>query len=516
LTKSQSLKRFRQKAKLMKRILCTALFLLLCAFAQPQVSLAKPNVLLIVSEDNGPELGCYGDEFARTPHLDRLAAEGVRFHNAFVPYSVCSPSRACFLTGTYAHQNGQIGLATHKFALYHEQTPNIVTLLQPAGYAAGLIGKLHINPESAFPFDFRAIPGANFNRNIPVDQYVDAARRFWKQADGKPWFLSLNFPDAHLPFLRQADGRPRQPQTGDDVEMLPWIGADSPRLREIMADYYNCMSRLDDWVGLLLAALDETGAADNTLVLYIGDHGAQFPRGKGSVYEGGLRVPLIVGWPGHAKAGVVCDELVSTIDILPTVLRAAGVDSTEQLPGYELQPLLSGNSADRRRQYIFAMTTGSFPRNCFIQQSVRDTRYKLISSPRPGTRNLIADSYLDPQHQHFVFSGVLPQERAEVSETVEATYRRWEQPPRYELYDLENDPYEWHNLAEDAQHAETKQRLIAALTSFQEDTRDPFLDPANVEAFVTEQLNNRDLAYRTNKSFRWSYLDGFRRWRENR
>lgn len=315
---------------------------------------------------------------------------------------------------------------------------------------------------------------------LPVNQYVAEAQRFWKQADGKPWFLSVNFPDAHLPFLRQADGRPKHPQTGDDVEMLPWIGADSPRLREIMADYYNCMSRVDDWIGLLLEALDETGAADNTLVLYIGDHGAQFPRGKGTVYEGGLRVPLIVRWPGHAKAGLVRDELVSTIDILPTVLRAAGVHSSEELPGHDLQPLLSGDTADSCRQYIFAMTTGSFPRNCFIQQSVRDQRYKLIS------------------------------------ETVEATYRRWEQPPRYELYDLKNDPHEWQDLAEDPQYAENKQRLIAALTTVQKDTRDPFLDPANVEAFVTEQLNNRDLTYRTNKSFRWSYLDHFRRWRENR
>jgi N-sulfoglucosamine sulfohydrolase len=498
----------------MKTVLVTAISALLCFFGQLPIAQAKPNILLIVSEDNGPELGCYGDKFARTPNLDRLAAQGVRFQNAFVPYSVCSPSRACFLTGLHSHQNGQIGLATHKFALYRKDTPNIVTLLKPAGYSTGLIGKLHINPESAFPFDFRAIPGANFNRKITVEQYVAAAQRFWKQSEGKPWFLSVNFPDAHLPFLRKAGGRPQQPQTGSDVELLPWIGADSPRLREIMADYYNCMSRLDEWVGLLLNALDKTGAADNTLVIYIGDHGAQFPRGKGSVYEGGLRVPFIVRWPGKAKSGSVRTELVSTIDILPTVLEAAGVTPTARLPGRELQPLLSGGSADQWRQYIFAMTTGSFPRNCFVQQSIRDARFKLISSPLPNTRNLIADSYLNPKHQHFVISGILPDERAAVSKIVEATFRR-EQPPRYELYDLDNDPHEWHNLAEEAQHAETKQRLITALESFQQETRDPFVDQANVEAFVKEQLNNRDLGYRTNKSFRWQYLDNFRQWREN-
>jgi N-sulfoglucosamine sulfohydrolase len=126
----------------MKTVLVTAISALLCFFGQLPIAQAKPNILLIVSEDNGPELGCYGDKFARTPNLDRLAAQGVRFQNAFVPYSVCSPSRACFLTGLHSHQNGQIGLATHKFALYRKDTPNIVTLLKPAGYSTGLIGKL--------------------------------------------------------------------------------------------------------------------------------------------------------------------------------------------------------------------------------------------------------------------------------------------------------------------------------------------------------------------------------------
>lgn len=158
------------------------------------LSIAAPNILLIVSEDNGPELGCYGDPYARTPHLDRLAADGVRFENAFVPYSVCSPSRACFLTGLHPHQNGQIGLATHKFAMYREDTPNLVTLLKPAGYHTGLIGKLHVNPESAFPFDYRAISSSNFQRQSSVAEYAASAAEFFAQAIAadKPWFLSVN------------------------------------------------------------------------------------------------------------------------------------------------------------------------------------------------------------------------------------------------------------------------------------------------------------------------------------
>ncbi len=498
----------------MKRLkLHCLLSVLIAHVCQAFSATQKPNILLIVSEDNGPELGCYGDPYARTPNLDRLAAEGVRFENAFVPYSVCSPSRACFLTGLYSHQNGQIGLATHKFALYREDTPNIVTLLKPAGYHTGLIGKLHINPESAFPVDFRAIPGANFNRREKAEDYVVAAEKFWSQARKKPWFLSVNYPDAHLPFLRQAGGRPAKVQTGKDVKMLAWVGAESPRLLEVMADYYNCMARLDDWVGLLLDALAKTGADKNTLVIYIGDHGAQFPRGKGSVYEGGLRVPFIVRWPGHAMAGLVRKELVSTIDILPTALRAAKVTPIQKLPGWDLVPVLTDFQPDHWRSYIFAMTTGSFPRNCFVQHSIRDTRYKLIVTAQPGTENRIADSYLDEKHQHFVVSGVRPDERKTVSARTEKAYQRWEIPPRYELYDLKSDPHEWNDLSDDPDHSAAKNRLIKGLVDFRTRTRDPFLDPANVESFVTEQLANRDLGYRKKKSFRWSYLDSFPAWR---
>jgi N-sulfoglucosamine sulfohydrolase len=473
----------------------------------------RPNLLLIVSEDNGPELGCYGDQFARTPHLDRLAAEGVCFHNAFVPYSVCSPSRACFLTGLYPHENGQIGLATHKFAMYGDDIPNVVTLLKPAGYRTGIVGKLHVNPESAFPFDYRAISVSNFDRDIKAEDYAAAARAFWTEAGEQSWFLSVNFPDAHLPFIRQVDGLPNPVQSGQNIEMLPWVGASSARLRTVMADYYNCMARLDAWVGLLLDTLAASGQAENTLVIYIGDHGAQFPRGKGTVYEGGLRVPMIIRWPRRIPPGLVRTELVSTLDILPTILGAAKIDAKTPLSGLPLQPLFGHRQPDQWREYIYAMTTGSFPRNCFVQHSIRDHRYKLISNPLPGTTNLIASSYLDASHPHYVEPGIRADERATVTPEVEAAYRLWEHPPRYELYDLQNDPREWQNLAEDPALANVKQRLITSLQDFQQRTRDPFLDSAILASFVAEQLANRDPVYREQPDFRWSYQVEFPRWR---
>jgi len=495
--------------KLLIRFLC----LLVVASSQGAV-LAAPNILLIVSEDNGPELGCYGDPYARTPNIDALAAEGVLFANAFVGYSVCSPSRACFLTGLHSHQNGQIGLATHKFAMYREDTPNFVTLLKPAGYHTGLIGKLHVNPESAFPFDFRAIPSSNFQRKSSVDDYAAGAAEFFAGAGDKPWFLSVNFPDAHLPFIRKINGRPGKPLDAGDVKAMPWVGVDTPRLNEQVANYYNCLSRLDDGIGLLLDELKKTGAADNTLVIYIGDHGAQFPRGKGTVYEGGLRVPMIVRWPGIAEPGQVRKELVSTIDLLPTALQAAGVTAAEKLPGWDLQPLLVGSDPGEWRDYIFALTTGSFPRACFVQHSVRDSRYKLISSPRPGTENLDARTYLDPTHPHFVVSGATPEDQATAPDIVKVAWELWKSPPRYELYDLKGDPGEWHNLADDPDHAPVRERLVEALTAWQKRTRDPFIEQSNVDAYVAEQLANWEMPYRKDNDFRWSYLDAFAKWRE--
>ena len=137
---------------------------IVCGYGLQASSAERPNILLIVSEDNGQELGCYGEPFVKTPVLDKLAKDGVRFHNAYVPQAGCSQSRAALLTGLFPHQNGQIGLATWKFRMYREDTPNIVRSLKQVGYRTGIIGKLHVNPASAFPFDMHEIPSSNFKR----------------------------------------------------------------------------------------------------------------------------------------------------------------------------------------------------------------------------------------------------------------------------------------------------------------------------------------------------------------
>jgi len=349
----------------------------------------------------------------------------------------------------------------------------------------------------------------------PGDVSFDPAAAEFFNASERPFFLSINYPDAHLPFLRRQFGRPGEPLSGADVRPLPWVGIDSPRLREVTADYYNCLQRLDEGIGLLLAELRNSGKADNTLIVYIGDHGAQFPRGKVSVYEGGLRIPLILHGPGRVRPGTIRRELVSTVDILPTFLQAAGVEIPSHLAGLPLQKLLDENHPDWR-SYVYGFTTGSFPLAFTLRWSIRDDRYKLIANLVPEAENFGSRIYLDPDYPVTVVSGFTPEEQAGASPRVAAALARFRIPPRRELFDLKTDPHEWTNLASDPDYAAVRQRLERALSQFRAETRDPFLDPRNVKAFQQSQLAARDLAYRRQPDFTWPYLESFRKWRASR
>lgn len=442
---------------------------------------SRPNILLIVSEDNGAELGCYGDPYARTPVLDQLAKEGCRFANAYVTHAVCSVSRASFLTGLYPFQNGQIGLATHRYAMF-EKWDNMPSILKEHGYRTGMIGKLHVNPESAFPLDYRAIAASGFN-DRPMKKYSAAAETFFRETE-QPFFLAINFPDAHFPLLRQQYGLPEKPLNADDVKPMPFIGVDSPRLRKGVADYYNCLSRLDTGIGLVLDALQETGKADNTLVVYIGDHGAQFSRGKATCYEGGLRIPMIIRWPARVKPGTVRNELASTIDLLPTVLQAVGLPARENLPGRSLLPLATGQDVPWR-EYLFAERTAYSAPNFFPQRTIRDARYKLILNLTPDRKNPVPDNYLKQRGSFFLY-GTSQAELNTAPKHIAEAYQLWRSPPAVELYDLKSDSWEFRNLADDPKLADVKSRLLIELKSFRERHKDPLLDEGKLKKLGEE------------------------------
>lgn len=444
---------------------------LLLGISQLGLAAERPNILLIVSEDNGPELGCYGEPSVRTPNLDRLASQGILFERAYVPQAGCSQSRAAYLTGLYPHQNGQIGLSTWKFRLYRDSTPNLVRSLKSAGYRTGLIGKLHVNPSSAFPFDVKKISSSNFSRK-KFNDYTLAAKKFISHSD-QPFFLSINYPDAHRPFIPQIKGLPKNPLTAKDVKPLAYFGLDSPELRQQTADYYNCMSRLDSQIGDLLAVLKKSGKFNNTLIVYLGDHGADMLRGKRTSYEGGTRIPLIISWPGKIPANTRRNHLVSTLDLLPTFLGAANAQPIPHLPGLDLFPLLK-NPRSKWRTHLFTEYHLHSAHNYYPQRTVRNDRFKLIHNLLPDTIN---PGY---QFTREKFFPNLPIVVASASEPVRSAYQRMRKPPEFELYDLEKDPHEFTNLANSPKHAPTLKHLQATLKKWRIDTQDPLLKKENL------------------------------------
>ena len=466
---------------------------------------AKPNVLLIVSEDNGPEIGCYGDRYADTPNLDRLADEGIRFDRAYVPQAGCSQSRASFLTGLYPHQHGQIGLATWGFRLYRDDTPNLASLLKSEGYRTGLIGKLHVNPASAFPFDEHNIPSANFQRKSLGD-YAKFARDFIHGGE-EPFFLSVNYPDPHDPWLAQVEGLPKNPKRASDVEIMEYMGIESHEFKQMVADYYNCISRMDSLVGDLLEVLERSGQAKNTLVIYIGDHGADMLRGKRTCYEGGLRIPMILRFPEVIEPQVRSD-LVSTLDLVPTILELADATAPEGLAGESLEPFFHPGEVEWRTHFFAEYHTHAAAPNFFPQRSVRNKSFKLIESLLPNTVHPDYAKTISKLHGDFTdqdYAGDLDLNAVigETTPVVQAAYALMRQPPRYQLYDLRSDPYEFRNLAEDKRFQDVLEDLKGRLNAWRQESNDPLLDEAKLKR-LTKEVQSRKTKSSARKH-QWEY-----------
>ena len=429
---------------------------------------SPPNILLIVSEDNGPELGCYGAP-VKTPNIDKLAASGTLFENAYVPQAGCSQSRAALLTGLYPHQNGQIGLATWNYEMYSEKTPNIVNTLKDGGYHTGIIGKLHIKPKSAFRFDYKEISKSNFQRNNP-ELYRTKASEFFKSSK-RPFYLQVNYPDAHRPFIPQVNGIPERPLKASDVAALPYIGIDHPEIRQQTADYYNCIMRLDHYIGELINALKKSGKFDNTVIIYIGDHGADLPRGKRTCYEGGIRVPMIISWP-NAKPKQRRNELVSTLDIFPTICEIAKLKTPSTLAGASLKEIIHGEKPDWRKIMVTEYHVHS-NHNPWPQRAIRNKRYKLIFNPlageiNPGYEFTMGKKFISVSESELMKSA---------TDQVRNAYKISKKPPLIEFYDLQTDPFEFNNLANEEKYSEEVKKLKYLLQHWQKDSEDPLFLP---------------------------------------
>ncbi len=430
------------------------------------------NILFLIGDDHGCHTGAYGDAQAKMPTLDRLAAEGVRFANAFGTTASCSPSRSVMLSGLQNHTNGQYGLAhaTHNFSCLPSIKP-APALLKAAGYQCGVIGKLHVNPESAFPWDYVAGGGRN------VRAMAEAGRKFFQSAGNKPWYLHVGYTDPHRGRAAGTDGFGNKDYPGvtrtqfDPAKIkVPSFLPDLPETRADVAEYYEASNRLDQGIGMMLDALKEAGQLDNTLILYIGDNGMPFPNAKTTTYDAGLHLPFILRVPGQNRRGLVNNAMVSFVDILPTFLEWAGVKGPEYpLPG----PQTCFRYWKRRTPPAGKRSTSRTPSR---SHDVLPHSAACAPAVTSHIRNLFpelaypfaSDLWASPTWQAVLKQG----EKGMLGRRPVSRFLR--RPPE-ELYDITRDPDEVDNLASSAEHRGTLEKMRGQVDAWRRETKDPWV-----------------------------------------
>jgi N-sulfoglucosamine sulfohydrolase len=429
----------------------------------------RRNVVLLIADDMGLTLGCYGDRAARTPHLDALARRGVRFSHAFAAVSSCSPSRSTLYTGLHTHTNGMYGLA-HADHNFHSQAgvKSLPALLRPAGYRTGIIGKVHVQPRSVYDFDVEVGRGVNPRNGVVM---AKAARKFIDDAGASPFCLVMGYTDPHRAgkgFGNQAKYPGIAATKYDPKELpLPYFLPDTPDARADLADYYQSASRFDQNAGLLLDVLKATGREGDTLVLFLSDNGIPFPGAKTTVYDSGIHLPLIVHNPGQKKRDMVNSAMVSWVDIVPTILDWAGVKAPANLAGRSFLGILEEESP-RGWDRVYASHTFHEVTMYYPMRALRTRTHKYI-------RNLAHQldyPFASDLYNSATWQGILKRgDRILGKRSVEQYVHR----PLEELYDLEKDPHELTNLAGEEAQAKTLTELRKALRAWQEKTGDPWV-----------------------------------------
>ena len=429
----------------MLRLVCALMFLVVCSSHGDE----RPNIVWIVGEDMGPELGCYGDSYARTPALDKLAAEGARFTRCFTHAPVCAPSRSGLITGRYPTSIG----SHHMRSKLLEPPPTFTSLLRKAGYKVYWPGK------------------TDFNFDVPKDAFDSTTNWLKHFPKERPFFAYINFTVSHESQIRTSKtqlakhtARLTPDQRHDPAKaILPPYYPDTREVRRDWANYHDLCTTVDYLASDVLAALEKNGVASNTIVFFFGDHGRGLPRAKRWVYDSGIRVPLIVRWPGRIAPGSVREDLVCFLDFAPTVLSVAGAPVPREMQG---QIFLGPDRAPERR-YIFAARDRMDEAYDRIR-TVRDTRFKYIRNFEPQL----------PYAQRIDYMELMPTMRAwrEAYADNKLTgpqklFFAKTKPPE-ELYDLEADPHEIHNLAATPEHATKLSELRAALEIWITDTKD--------------------------------------------
>ena len=421
------------------------IFLCLLLALTPITQAAQPNIVFIIADDcTFRDIGCYGGQ-AKTPHIDKLATQGMRFTRCFQAAPMCSPTRHNIYTGLYPVKSG--AWPNHTRAYPHVKS--IVHHLRPQGYRVTQTGKTHINPRAVFPFE-------NFGGGKNPDmKYID--RLFAETAKGgKPFCLFACSNEPHSPW-NKGDASAYPPEK---VKLPPYI-VDTPRMRSDFSNYLAEITYYDSQVGEIVGLLDRHGLADNTLVMVVSEQGNGFPFAKWTCYDHGLQSAMVVRWPGKVKAGAVTDAMVEYVDVTPTLVDAAGGKPIAPLDGRSFLPVLRGKATEHKQHVFGIMTTRGIINgtDAYAIRSVRDTRYKLILNLNHESKFTNACTK-SPAFKSMIAKAAAGD--ATAKRLVHAYHHR----PAVELFDLKTDPLELTNLAGQTDLKKVETRLRAKLAEW--------------------------------------------------
>jgi N-sulfoglucosamine sulfohydrolase len=460
----------------MHQCLATGSVVTTAAFSQTKNQTTKPrNVLLLISDDQGlSQLGCWGNEQIKTPNLDSMAENGIRFTNAFAVAASCSASRGTILSGLYTHQNGQYGHLhnyNHFTLLPHIET--LPLLLKQNGYRTGVIGKLHVEPSEQLPFDYVA-PGSELRGNRDVYTMAQKAGEFFKSAQDDPFFLLVGYSDPH----RAGDGfanNSENPYPGikptryqPEEVTVPYFLPDIKETRLELAEMYQSVTRLDSGIGMVLDKLKRSGQYDDTLIIYISDNGIPFPNAKTTIYDSGVHLPMIVNAPGIKNKGSTNSAMVSYIDLLPTILEWTETSGPEyQLPGRSFLSVLDEKKPKGWNEVFHSHTFHEITMY-YPMRAIRTKRYKYIQNLFPTLIYPFATDLFASKTWQAILDGKT--DKLGKRKIKDYLYR-----PAEELYDIQNDPEEVVNLASDSEYIGVKEGLRQTLDEMRKQTDDPWL-----------------------------------------
>lgn len=431
----------------MKLRLCTICVLLLSLVWQADASNEKPHIVVYLSDDQSmADSSVYHKDGIPQPEMEKMAAAGMVFNHAYVASPTCAPSRAALLTGLMPARNGAEGNHTYP----HEHITGLIPNLKDAGYTVAAFGKImHGKVTERYAFDHVAMIKPHDEIKKQVIAYLE------KHDKDTPLALFVGTSNPHVTWPMESEVDPAS------LTLPPYL-LDTPMTRAERAAYAQEVVDLDTLLGELRGIVDEH-LGQNVFTLHSSDHGSQWPFGKWNLYDYGTRVPLLATWPGKIKPGSETDAMVSWVDILPTLIEAAGGSADETLDGASFLPVLKGESQTHRER-IFTTHTGDKDMNAFPIRSVRTKDWKLIQNLRP---DLAHTNHSDQLRR--VGASMFWNEWTELYKTdkaAQALIDRYYSRPPFELYHVSEDPWELNNLIDDSQQAERVVQLKAELAAW--------------------------------------------------